>query len=71
MKISDNTIVAGVALTGSLSAYFWAKKHDPDNRIPLMLIAGFVGKWLGENLVESRRQTDVIQHKRRRRKVRT
>ncbi len=52
--MTDKTIIGGLTLVGSLSAYYYAKANGKD-RYPLMLIAGFFGAFIGDQIVEHRK----------------
>ena len=52
MKISKNTQKAALALVGSMLGFIVAKKYSPKETYPFILIGGFVGNFLGEELIK-------------------
>lgn len=57
MNFSKNTKKAGVALAGSLIGYWIAKRMQKKDNYPYILIGGFVGSCLGEELLEEETKT--------------
>ncbi|WP_108866857.1 hypothetical protein [Aquimarina aquimarini] len=51
MKISKNTQKAGLALMGSMLGFIIAKKYAPKETYPFILIGGFLGNVIGEELI--------------------
>ncbi|GAA4277009.1 hypothetical protein [Aquimarina mytili] len=51
MKLSKNTKKAGLALMGSMLGFMIAKKYTPNETYPFILIGGFIGSCLGEELI--------------------
>ena len=51
MKISKNTKKAGLALIGSLTGFMIARHMKIENNYPYILLGGFVGNTLGEELI--------------------
>ncbi|WP_103072279.1 hypothetical protein [Aquimarina sediminis] len=51
MRISKNTQKAGLALVGSMLGFIIAKKYAPKETYPFILIGGFLGNVLGEELI--------------------
>ena len=52
MKVSKNTQKAALALVGSMLGFIVAKKFSPKETYPFILIGGFVGNFLGEELIK-------------------
>lgn len=50
MRISKNTQKAGWILIGSMLGFIVAKKYVPKETYPFILIGGFIGTCLGEEL---------------------
>lgn len=46
------TIISGTSLLFSLTAYYIAKKKGVD-RMPVMMVAGFIGAVVGEGIVDA------------------
>ena len=57
MSFSKNSKKAGFALAGSLIGYWVAKRMQKKESTPYILIFGFVGSCLGEELLEEDRKT--------------
>ncbi len=55
MRLSKTTKKAGLALMGSLLGFIIAKRYSPKETYPFILIGGFIGNCLGEELVEEER----------------
>ncbi|WP_271783682.1 hypothetical protein [Aquimarina algiphila] len=51
MKVSKNTKKAGLILIGSMLGFIVAKKYSPKETYPFILIGGFLGNVLGEELI--------------------
>ncbi len=51
MRVSKNTQKAGLALIGSMLGFIVAKKYSPKETYPFILIGGFIGSCLGEELI--------------------
>ncbi|MBQ0733934.1 hypothetical protein [Aquimarina celericrescens] len=51
MGLSKNTKKAGLALMGSMLGFMAAKKYAPKETYPFILIGGFLGSVLGEELI--------------------
>ncbi len=51
MKVSKNTKKAGLALVGSMLGFILAKKYTPNETYPFILIGGFIGSCIGEELI--------------------
>ncbi|GAA4273618.1 hypothetical protein U6A24_18390 [Aquimarina gracilis] len=51
MRLSKNTKKAGLALMGSMLGFIVAKKYAPKETYPFILIGGFLGSVLGEELI--------------------
>ena len=51
MKLSKNSKKAGIALAGSLLGYWVAKRMQKKESTPYILIFGFIGSCLGEELI--------------------
>lgn len=61
MKLSKNTKKAGLALMGSMLGFIAAKKYAPKETYPFILIGGFLGSVLGEELItEEQKQIEGI-----------
>ena len=56
--MSRDTAISGIAVASSLLAYYYAKWAGRD-RIPLMLIGGFVGAAIGEAIVKQWENEDA------------
>lgn len=52
MNFSKNSKKAGIALAGSLIGYWIAKQLSKKDNYPYILIGGFIGSCLGEELLE-------------------
>ncbi len=52
MKLSKNTQKASLALVGSMLGFIIAKKYAPKETYPFILIGGFIGSVLGEELIK-------------------
>ncbi|TSE03945.1 hypothetical protein FOF46_28180 [Aquimarina algiphila] len=52
MKVSKNTKKAGLILIGSMLGFIVAKKYSPKETYPFILIGGFLGNVLGEELIK-------------------
>lgn len=59
MNISKNTQKAAFALVGSMLGFIVAKKYSPKETYPFILIGGFVGNLLGEELIKEPINSDV------------
>jgi len=51
MKLSKNTKKAGLALIGSMSAFLLARQLKIKDYYPYVLLGGFIGNTLGEELL--------------------
>ena len=51
MKISKNTKKAGLALAGSILAIIIAKRLKVEDYNPAVLLGGFIGSTIGEELI--------------------
>ncbi len=51
MRLSKNTKKAGLTLMGSMLGFIVAKKYAPKETYPFILIGGFLGSVLGEELI--------------------
>ena len=51
MKLSKNTKKAGLALIGSMTGFLLAKQMKIEDYYPYILLGGFVGNTLGEELI--------------------
>ena len=51
MKISKNSQKACLTLMGSMLGFIIAKKYSPKETYPFILIGGFIGSVLGEELI--------------------
>jgi uncharacterized membrane protein YfcA len=51
--MSDNLIITGSTALCSLTAYLFAKNNEHIDRIPAMIIGGFIGSFVGNEIVES------------------
>ncbi|WP_299187609.1 hypothetical protein [uncultured Aquimarina sp.] len=51
MRISKNTQKAGWVLIGSMLGFIVAKKYAKKETYPFILIGGFIGTCLGEELI--------------------
>ena len=51
MKLSKNTKKAGLALIGSMTGFLLAKQMKIEDYYPDILLGGFVGNTLGEELI--------------------
>ncbi len=49
--VSKNTKKASLALMGSMLGFIVAKKYAPKDSYPFILIGGFIGSCLGEELI--------------------
>lgn len=58
MKLSKNTKKAGLALVGSMAGFMVAKHFNIEDYYPLILLGGFLGNTLGEELI----QEEIQQH---------
>ena len=58
MSFSKNSKKAGLVLAGSLIGYWVAKQMKKTDSTPYILIFGFVGSCLGEELLEG--ETKVL-----------
>ncbi len=54
--MNNHTIISALSLSGSLTAYYYAKFHEKD-RIPAMLIGGFFGAIIGELIAQKMEST--------------
>ena len=52
MNFSKNTKKAGVALVGSLLGFWLAKRMGKQENYPYILIGGFVGSCIAEELLD-------------------
>lgn len=59
INLSKNTQKAAFALVGSMLGFIVAKKYSPKETYPFILIGGFVGNLLGEELIEEPVSGDV------------
>ena len=51
MRISKNTQKAGIALIGSMLGFIIAKKYSPKETYPFILIGGFIGNVIAEEML--------------------
>lgn len=49
--VSKNTKKASLALVGSMLGFIIAKKYASKESYPFILIGGFIGSFLGEELI--------------------
>ncbi|WP_062056092.1 hypothetical protein [Aquimarina longa] len=54
MRISKNTQKAGLTLIGSMLGFIVAKRYSPKETYPFILIGGFIGSVLGEELISEK-----------------
>lgn len=59
MKVSKNTKKATLALVGSMLGFIIAKKYAPKESYPFILLGGFIGNCLGEELIPTERNEDI------------
>lgn len=52
MNVSKNTKKAGWTFVGSMLGFIVAKKYSPKETYPFILIGGFIGTCLGEELIK-------------------
>ena len=52
MRLSNNTKKAGLVVIGSMLGFILAKKYTPDENYPLILLGGFIGSCIGEELIK-------------------
>ncbi len=64
MKLSKNTKKAGLALVGSMLGFIIAKKYTPKETYPFILIGGFLGSVVGEELISEDRVERIRNHER-------
>jgi len=57
--MKDKTIISTTTLLTSLLAYWYAKTAEKDTG-PLVMLGGFVGSIIGENIVEHLQKKDKI-----------
>lgn len=57
MKLSKNTKKAGLALVGSMSAFLLARQLKIKDYYPYVLLGGFIGSTLGEELLSEECQS--------------
>lgn len=61
MKLSKNTKKAGLALVGSLAGFVIAKHLRIEDYYPFILLGGFLGNTLGEEMIpEERPQANTL-----------
>ena len=64
MGLSKNTKKAGLTLIGSMLGFIVAKKYAPKETYPFILVGGFLGSVLGEELIiEEQRQIGSVYEK--------
>ncbi len=63
MKLSKNTKKAGLALVGSMLGFIIAKKYSPKETYPFILIGGFIGNCLGEELIHEENKGTMPHYK--------
>ena len=51
MKLSKNSKKAGLALVGSMAGFLMAKRLEIKEYYPFVLLGGFLGTTLGEELI--------------------
>lgn len=51
MKLSKNTKKAGLALVGSMTGFLIARQMKIEDYYPFILLGGFLGNTLGEELI--------------------
>ena len=51
MRLSKNTKKAGLALIGSMTGFLLAKQMKIEDYYPYILLGGFVGNTIGEELI--------------------
>lgn len=56
MKLSKSTKKAGLALIGSMTGFLLAKQMKIEDYYPYILLGGFVGNTLGEELIPEKCQ---------------
>ena len=56
MNISKNTQKAALGLVGSMLGFIIAKKYSPKETYPFILMGGFIGTCLGEELIKEEQQ---------------
>ena len=56
MKVSEHTQKAGCVLIGSMLGFIIAKKYCPKESYPFILIGGFIGTCLGEELIKEQKK---------------
>ncbi|MBQ4818885.1 hypothetical protein [Aquimarina sp. MMG016] len=59
MRVSKNTQKAGWILIGSMLGFIIAKKYSPKETYPFILIGGFIGTCLGEQLIPEKENTKL------------
>lgn len=60
MNLSKNTKKAGLALMGSMAGFLLAKKLEIKEYYPFVLLGGFLGNTVGEELIpEDQRPTSL------------
>ena len=52
MNVSKNTQKAALGLVGSMLGFIIAKKYSPKETYPFILIGGFIGTCLSEELIK-------------------
>ena len=57
MKLSKNTKKAGLALIGSMAGFLMAKQLRIEDYYPFILLGGFLGNTIGEELIPEESQT--------------
>jgi hypothetical protein len=57
MKLSKNTKKAGLALIGSMAGFLMAKQLKIEDYYPFILLGGFLGNTIGEELIPEECQT--------------
>jgi uncharacterized membrane protein YfcA len=57
--MKDKTIISTTTLLTSLLAYWYAKTAEKDTG-PLVMLGGFVGSIIGENIVEHLQKKDKV-----------
>lgn len=62
MGISKNTKKAGLVLAGSMLGFIMAKKYAPNETYPFTLIGGFIGNFLGEELIPEEQKKIMNKH---------
>ncbi|PTB97995.1 hypothetical protein C9994_00110 [Marivirga lumbricoides] len=59
MKLSKNTQKAGLALMGSMAGFLLAKQLKIEDYYPFILLGGFLGNTVGEELIPEKQPTTL------------